>query len=235
LYHDHAIYILGGHDTTRNQSLNTCQKYDILTGRWSFMTPFRENRFNASATVVNDKILIAGGTNEQKTFLNSVEIMSLNENSWEKCLFFCTEPIYGCQMLPVGENKILLLGGVRLHAGFCKSIEEFDVEKHTWRRLENMKQQRENFETFAHQNIVYVFGGNKNIKNLDTLGERYSLHENTWRVLEFGVLEHGSERFKSGKRMKGMAKQKCKDVSLNIKKMCKNYNIVDVAAAMIFE
>ena len=48
------------------------------------------------------------------------------------------------------------------------SVEEYDLETKQWRKRSDMKEGRSSFGITTHQNMIYVFGGWRNMRDLNT-------------------------------------------------------------------
>ncbi|XP_021934032.1 kelch-like protein 10 [Zootermopsis nevadensis] len=70
---------MGGRDYFRTH--RTAERYDCKTNQWSWIAPMNEERYNASATVLNDKIYVAGGS-FHISIITSVEVYDPDTNRW---------------------------------------------------------------------------------------------------------------------------------------------------------
>lgn len=55
---NNRLYVIGGHDGTR--FLSSCECYDPLSGKWSFITPLSSPRAGVGCVVLDDILYVAG-------------------------------------------------------------------------------------------------------------------------------------------------------------------------------
>lgn len=57
-----AVIAIGGYDGLK--VLNSCELYNLVTEEWDLMGDLNQERSNASAVCIDNKIFIVGGINE---------------------------------------------------------------------------------------------------------------------------------------------------------------------------
>ena len=103
---DGKLWVLGGR--WGEEMLNTVEVFDPVTGDWSLGPPMAEARSGFGATVVGERIVVAGGEVFSPTnALASTEILADGEWSQGEPL---PHPLHGIPLVTVGES-IYLIGG----------------------------------------------------------------------------------------------------------------------------
>jgi N-acetylneuraminic acid mutarotase len=104
------IYALGGRWSGQGE-LNSVEIYDPELDQWSAGPPLNEARGGFAATVISDRIVVAGGEvlTGNNHALDSVEVLSPDENEW---VFGPALPVtlHGVPAVEV-DNNLYVIGG----------------------------------------------------------------------------------------------------------------------------
>ena len=99
-----CLYVFGGYLGYR---LNTCFKYNLLTGNWVGIASLKKGRCSAACSVYEGRMVVSGGFN--KFILKSVEAYDHHENKWTNL----PDMIEGrwCHGSVSMGNKMFVIGG----------------------------------------------------------------------------------------------------------------------------
>ncbi len=104
------VYVLGGFI---RYSLNHCEKFNTLTGKWIVIAPMNNNNRNVSACVLNSQFVFAiGGWKDCDK--NEIEKYSIALNSWESIQIASDLKLTlraGCLSFSINSSSILIAGG----------------------------------------------------------------------------------------------------------------------------
>lgn len=130
-HHSMVLYrgipvVLGGTTTSRT---NTAEQYDIVTNTWSTFPPFRDVRCAFGASVIFDKIYIAGGFGTGLTEFTGVELDSVevyDGASWSVIPSVLPSGPRFDHTIVCFNNKLLVIGGG------CSCVDAYDPITETW-------------------------------------------------------------------------------------------------------
>ncbi len=178
------IYVLGG-TTINGIVLNTMERFDPVTKTWDddvdIAPPFDTPRVDATAIVLNGKIYLIGGQDDEEDVLDKVEEYDPASNSWHE-LSETREKRRGAVAAPVFDT-ICLMGGLRESNDYEEKIEWYDIANSKWEQAQsNWNLPR--FKPFlaAIDDKLYLFGGIFNVpENSGFIGDVTPDWEITWR------------------------------------------------------
>jgi len=120
------IYAIGGcFYKDKWESVNFCEKYDVISDKWYFLPPLNERKSYVCACQMNDNVYTFGGYSYPSGCkLTKFEKLDLkNEKSWEILEVLNSDktwvPRRGCGATQISESKILIFGGISKPPDFC--------------------------------------------------------------------------------------------------------------------
>ena len=133
------IVILGGINAT-NQSIKSCEMYNVDTASWSSIADMSCCRTKFTATVLlNGDIIVFGGLDENANVLNSYEIYNPTYNTWTYSeLTIMNYPRYYHNATLLLDGRILITGGgngipcdiYNPATNTCSSIDNFSTNRY---------------------------------------------------------------------------------------------------------
>lgn len=144
---------MGGHNGL--QRVRSVERYDPKHNQWTQLPQMNLARSDASATVFEGRIYIAGGLNDQ-VMENSVEMFNPTDNSWT-----FIQPMSSARTsfsLCAYGNCLYALGG---NNGFERlaTVEKYDFLTRLWTQVESMVSRRSTFTACVLEDRLYVIGG----------------------------------------------------------------------------
>ena len=119
------IYAIGGHDG--QQGLNSVERYDPSNDQWENVASMDETRCFASATVMDNKILVVGGTGDFFLPLQNCELYDPTTDVWSLLRAELCVPRSNAA-IGKAKKKIFVFGGI-----YSNGIVEFyDKDKEEW-------------------------------------------------------------------------------------------------------
>lgn len=166
---DNEIYAIGGYNGRHR--MNSVERYNPSKNQWDLITPMLEQRSDASAASLLDKvriycilqkceyfllqIYVVGGFSGEGV-LRSGEVFDLKSNQWSYIPEMLT-PRSGVSLCIV-DNILYAFGG--FNGGIrLKSNEKYIPGHSFWSRITPMKTARSNFATAILDDYIYVIGG----------------------------------------------------------------------------
>ena len=121
---------------------------------WTKITSLPTPRWGASAEVVNNKIYVIGGFNDNEN-LAANEMYDPITDTWEQKAPMPTPR--GYHATAVVNDTIYAMGG--LANNFLVTVEAYDPITNTWTKKKNMLQNRIEFRAGVVNKIIYCIGG----------------------------------------------------------------------------
>jgi N-acetylneuraminic acid mutarotase len=125
---------------------------------WTTLTSMPTSRGDFGITVVEGKIYVIGGTNENNEPLSTVEVYNPLTNEWASKMSMIT-PRSGFATA-VFNNKIYVFGG-STGSGYTGNTEVFDPEANSWEPAASLPTPRAALTAAVVDNCIYVIGGIK--------------------------------------------------------------------------
>ncbi|MFN2127821.1 MAG: Kelch repeat-containing protein, partial [Anaerolineales bacterium] len=178
------ILVIGGTQTFYQYTVITIEEYDPATNTWTCINTKmpRARRIHASA-LVNGKIYIIGGSDEQFVCFPEVDVFDPTTNEWTSAAAMPTPRM--CLEAVALDNKIYVIGG---NEGLLygergeTTVEMYDPETDTWTTMADMNIGRRFFAACALNGKIYVFGGAEGYCGpLVASGEVYDPETDSWR------------------------------------------------------
>ena len=77
------LYILGGTSPHTSQHVAKANRFDITEKKWEEITDMQQARGGAFGVASQEKIFVAGGTDEESTVLKTCEVYNISTNEWQ--------------------------------------------------------------------------------------------------------------------------------------------------------
>lgn len=124
------VYAIGGHDGRKNLGLNSVERYDPETNQWEYVASMDEQRCFASATVINNKILVVGGTGDCFLPLSNCELYDPITDIWSLLPAELNVPRSEAA-IGRAKKKVFVFGGTYSNG----IVECYDNENEQWREV----------------------------------------------------------------------------------------------------
>jgi hypothetical protein len=190
---DNNFYVIGG--ANAQEVSNVVQVYDPEMDTWNDdVSALQKKRWGHTATTVNGKIYVMGGTDVAKgEALTSIEVYDPATGNWE----FEGEMSLGRigHRAVAFEGKIYVFGGITQEPspGTLDDVEVYDPARQTWEQLTPMPTPRQFPAICNIGDVVYILGGGVSYPYSGTNAiEAYNITEDTWEekaALKTGVLD----------------------------------------------
>lgn len=172
------IYLFGGLDglPPNDTVYNEFWRLDIVNSEWTQnLSATNKNRSHASSVIIDDKIYIFGGLDEDSNALNDIITYDVNNNTWDLSFYSGGTP--GTTIPPKLSNSSMdlltstcffIYGGEDGNDNIVEDIWEFHVENKTWKKVfggatTNMFTKRSNhsmnIDSVDDNVTMIVFGG----------------------------------------------------------------------------
>lgn len=170
--HDGELAVVGGFVNPRPGAVGvtaTVESYDPAEGDWGRLADLPEPRHHAAATVVDGRLLVAGGFDESG-FDPTATVWELVDGGWMPRAPL-PEPVAAGAAVTV-DGRMVVVGGVP--CGTC--VFAYDPSADTWSRLPDLGTAREHVAAALHGGDVWALGGRW----------RGSMHASTERLTDQG-------------------------------------------------
>lgn len=171
------VWIVGGKSQLAI-SIKTVDCYDLINNEWiPGDSELLHARYNAAATVYDNKIFVIGGHNDQQ-ILNSVEYYDLTDKKWKEFAPLLY-PREGANAV-VHNDSLYVIGG-RSNSGYfpkiLDNVEYWDGSVESWQEHKtwHLKHARVLMQSVVIDSFIYTLGGQFIDSQLDVV-ERYGRH-----------------------------------------------------------
>jgi kelch-like protein 10 len=171
------VYAIGGYDGVKNLFLSECEKYCILSNKWTNCASMQVPRCAFSATSVNNKYIFIFGGYDGNQRLANIERYSPENDVWVMVDAVLKHQLSNCACFSPADNKVIVLGG-GFSSGFSHSVDMLDVEKLTWTKISHMNEGRD-----LRNKLTYFQGGVYCVGGYNFRAEIFNLVTNTWTQL----------------------------------------------------
>ena len=179
-----VIYAIGG-SLDAYSSTSVVEAYNAAKNMWTIKASLPQELCGLTASVVNDKIYVIGGSTSllgTGYVVDSVYEYNPVSNSWTRKSNIPTPIAYASA--DVVDGKIYIIGGCnfKLNAAY-NSVYEYNPTSDTWKKKSDMPTARFLASATAVDGKIYVFGGASNLTGeaFSTL-EIYDPSTDTWIV-----------------------------------------------------
>ena len=183
-----VVYVGGGYEgiSTNDNDHQYCYRldvYNLTTNQWS-PSPITTPYSWFAMTVLDDKLVTAGGTTKNNEIVKKVLI--LNAGQWED---YSEMPIARCDATAVGYHSMLIVVGGTVKVGDewtrVSTTELLDTTNGCWYTCNNLPSPHLQLKVTIMNNKLYLLGGTEPVKpslqvfvaSLDTL----STHQLNWQ------------------------------------------------------
>lgn len=172
-----SLHICGGLDEQRNP-LNSVERFDpaaeaspmassstaepneplahLALGAWEVAPPMKERRGWPAVTMLEGRLYVCGGRDEQREPLNSAETLRSNSFSWDLLPPMALQRA-GAAAAAAGA-KVYVVGGA-FGPQMLNSMERFDPAVQSWEEMPAMSTRRAYVCAAALAEKLYIFGG----------------------------------------------------------------------------
>jgi len=136
------------------------EEYNPTADTWTKKANMPTKRASLSASEVNGKIYVIGGTADGKVMFPTVEEYDPKTDTWTQKASMPTKR--ACLSTAVVNGKIYVIGGFRPHGDVGKAlstVEVYDPVTNTWARKSNMPTPRFFPSTSVVNGKIYAIGG----------------------------------------------------------------------------
>ncbi|ELU08015.1 hypothetical protein CAPTEDRAFT_93881 [Capitella teleta] len=179
IYHNHQLYIAGGHDGKKN--LNSVEALDMKSLKWSPLPSLPYSVRHSYLAIVSNLMLVFGGF-QTNTWVADVCELDLNERVWHH-----RAPMpYTCE----GGAAVCLDDHVYIVGGEKRTCVQFNPSKNTWTSLRRPQFTHDFGPALVWNQHIIIFGG----KDHDFI-EKYSPLTDTWKTLALKMPKKDLMRF----------------------------------------
>ncbi len=160
-------YLIGGREEDfkgmnfNNNGTNKVQRFDISSETWTEMCPMFTERYQHTAAVVGDTILVIGGRDKNGKVLTLVERYSIPHNKWEKLQDF-PRPV--CQAAACEyKGKLYVSGGQDGDGNLFGDFEiyEYDDTGNIWSQNHFMSPTRYSHLMCSNEKGIFIVAGRR--------------------------------------------------------------------------
>ncbi|KAF1664408.1 Kelch-like protein 32, partial [Aptenodytes patagonicus] len=187
------LFVAGGeaeHSTGRTCAVRTACRYDPRTNSWAEIAPMKNCREHFVLGAVDEYLYAAGGRNELRQVLPTVERYCPKKNKWTFVQSF--DRSLSCHAGYVVDGLLWISGGVTNTAQYQNRLMVYDPKQNKWLSRSPMLQRRVYHSMAAVQRKLYVLGGNDLDYNNDRILVRhidsYSIDADQWTRCSFNML-----------------------------------------------
>ena len=120
------IFVIGGYDGLRVLS----DVFKLSNGVWSKHSSLNTPRFRHMCAVLDDSVLVIGGSYDGYTSLSSVEVLTSGSTGWVEGPSLPTE-VYRGQVVEY-DNSLYVLGGYSLSSGDNNKVYRLNSAADLW-------------------------------------------------------------------------------------------------------
>ena len=182
----YGLFAIGGWKDNSVEILNNNNNC-----KWKYAKSMNDARRSHDSIIINDKIFVCGGFDDDNCYLQSCEMYNMNTNTntndeWKYIENMNYERCYlSLQKLKEKNNNIIAIGGFDNHSKY-NIVEEYDFLKQKWYELPNTIDKHKQYcGIYIFNNIIYVFGDAYRVSN-DNFGicEMYDIREEKWSKMD---------------------------------------------------
>jgi N-acetylneuraminic acid mutarotase len=181
------LFVIGGFDhqdteTTSPSTLNTCEKYNDSTGKWSEVSNLIHPVAFAAITTISDEFLYVFGGFEDYSTVDVIQKYSFIADRWD--LLSVKLPVRLAKMgaATVEEDTIIIVGGIYEDANndaplsLISNCYKLSLTKMAWSKASKMKNKRTlNSCLYYHDSQIYAIGSAN-----EGACEKYDPEANRW-------------------------------------------------------
>ncbi len=159
------LYVVGGSTNGHDGGdVNWFDVYNPATDSWNSLADAPTSRDHASATVIDDKLIVAGGrqTDHPDTFANlvtSTDIYDFKTGKWSRGPNIPT-PRAGAMTVGFGDDVVVAGGETERSGAAEKTVQAYNSKTGQWRTLPSLKEGRHSGGAAVLDGIMHVISGN---------------------------------------------------------------------------
>lgn len=115
---------------TGQGAIKTVDRFDPQTGKWSAVAPLLTERFMAMSASIGGKIYVAGGGDNQRQMLDSMEVYDPQQQAWTIAAKLPEARAWG-QLVSDGRS-LYLIGGLNAAGQYKPQIDRYDPQTGQW-------------------------------------------------------------------------------------------------------
>jgi hypothetical protein len=182
------VVVLGGYHSER-KFLNCTAAF--VNGQWKPLPDMISPRMGCGACSVGRKIIVVGGFQKGRTYLDTVEMldMSLAISEWKQ-LAPMRNARAGCAVVGIppsdgnSQGVVIVCGGWKSADTAVDTVEQFDIQTGTWSLLPSMLTARAGCSaSVVSGNKIVVTGGYSNYAYCLSSAEVFDIATQTWSSL----------------------------------------------------
>ncbi|XP_064026112.1 kelch-like protein 32 isoform X2 [Pogoniulus pusillus] len=192
------LFVAGGEAeqcSGRSCAVRTACRYDPRCNCWADIAPMKNCREHFVLGALGDFLYAAGGRNELRQVLPTVERYCPRKNKWTFVQPF--DRSLSCHAGYVVDGLLWVSGGVTNTAQYQNRLMVYDPKQNKWLSRSPMLQRRVYHSMAAVQRKLYVMGGNDLDYNNDRVLVRhidaYSIDTDQWTRCSFNMLTGQNE------------------------------------------
>ena len=152
------------------------ESYDIRTDRWVAMPSMPKEREEFGVGVVDNKIYVMGGSDNNGDYLVTYDVFDIKNNTWKTFKLPWYSSQFGTAI--VGDN-IITIGG-RRGQHYLSNVNVLNTQTNSVTNLPQMPTKRDSFAvTVIDNRYIWALGGFGGKEYLNSI-EIYDLIENKW-------------------------------------------------------
>ncbi len=164
--HGDYIYIVGGNTNGHKAgAVAWLDRFNPSTGQWQALSNAPTARDHITASVSNNKLVVAAGRQSAypNVFANTIaatNVYDLNTQKWSIAKSIPTQRA-GAMTVTVGQEVIVIGGEVGNNSIAKNTVESYNVISNTWRKLTPLQIGRHSGAAAALNNKIHVIAGSK--------------------------------------------------------------------------
>ncbi|XP_022408606.1 kelch-like protein 32 isoform X5 [Monodon monoceros] len=192
------LFVAGGeveHASGRTCAVRTACRYDPRSNSWAEIAPMKNCREHFVLGAMDEYLYAAGGRNELRQVLPTVERYCPKKNKWTFVQPF--DRSLSCHAGYVADGLLWISGGVTNTAQYQNRLMVYEPNQNKWISRSPMLQRRVYHSMAAVQRKLYVLGGNDLDYNNDRVLVRhidaYNMDADQWTRCNFNLLTGQNE------------------------------------------
>lgn len=144
-------------------------EYDTKTGTWKILPDAPRPRDHFSATMVGDKVYVAGGRTSNAAIgkvldltISEVDFFDFKTNTWTTIESKLPTPRAGTSTISNGTHLVVMNGESNTQQPAHAEVEVLDTRTGTWSRLPNLIKGRHGTGVVYYKGKIYVAAGSAN-------------------------------------------------------------------------